>query len=138
MAAAAAAASDFAAGSLALDALDLGDWSPHAVVNFINSLPAELSPAQLTALDEAFAFSASANAEISRAWFIQVAQRRYEPAYAAMQAHLGRHGRMKLIVPVYAALDQNGVDGELARELFQANKSRYHPIAVDAVQSVLP
>ena len=138
LAAAAAAASDFAAGNLALHALDLGDWSPHAVVNFINSLPAELSPAQLTALDEAFAFSASANAEISRAWFIQVAQRRYEPAYAAMQAHLGRHGRMKLIVPVYAALDQNGVDGELARELFQANKSRYHPIAVDAVQSVLP
>ena len=77
----------------------VGDWSPQATVNFINHLPGALAPERLAAADEHFGFSASRNAEITRAWFIQVAKRRHLPAYPAMQDHLARHGRMRLITP---------------------------------------
>ncbi len=137
LAAAEEAAKAFASGALAAGDIDYADWSPHAVVHFINSLPADLAGDRLAAVDNAFGFSASRNAEIGRAWFIQVAQRRYQPAYGAMEEHLARHGRMKLIVPVYAALVANGADADLARKLFAENRNSYHPIAVQAIESAM-
>lgn len=125
------------AGEVTASAIDHDSWSPHAVVHFINSLPDDLDDAQLAAVDLAFGFSETRNAEIGRAWFIQVATRRYQPAYPAMEAHLARHGRMKLIVPVYAALVANGKDAGLAHQLFEANKGRYHPIAVQATTAAM-
>ncbi len=135
--AAAAAAGTFARGEQNLADLDTGAWSPQATVNFINHLPETLAPAQLAAADEHFGFSASRNAEISRAWFIQVAKRRFEPAYPAMKDHLARHGRMRLITPVYAGLVENGEDAALARTLFEERRGRYHPITVLAVEDAL-
>ncbi|KAA9129771.1 M1 family metallopeptidase [Marinihelvus fidelis] len=128
------AAQAFSAGEIAAFSIDHADWSPHAVVHFINSLPPSLDSEQLGQVGSAFGFSQSRNAEISRAWFIQVAQRRYQPAYGAMEEHLARYGRMKLIVPVYAALVANGEDAALAERLFKANRDSYHPIAVQAIE----
>ena len=107
------------------------------MVNFIESLPAELEPAALTELDDALKFSQSNNAEIARSWFIQVAQRRFEPAYPAMRDYLQRFGRTRLIEPVYKALVENGQDGELARQLFQQSLNNYHPLTRAAIEKVL-
>ncbi len=129
-----AAALGFASGETALADLDTGAWSPQATVNFIERLPAGLSTERLAAADEHFGFSASRNAEIARAWYIQVAKRRYLPAYPAMEDHLARHGRMKLIVPVYQALAENGEDTALSHRLFNERRGRYHPITVAAIE----
>lgn len=132
-----AAAAGFARGDTDLASLGTEDWSPQATVNFIEQLPKELPAERLSAADEHFGFSTSRNAEIARAWFIQVAQRRFQPAYPAMKDHLARHGRMKLIVPVYGALAKNGVDADLSRQLFEERRDRYHPITVSAVEQAL-
>lgn len=137
LAAAEQAAQAFAAGEVAAFSIDYAEWSPHSVVHFINSLPEGLDDEQLAAVDTAFGFSQSRNAEVTRAWFIQVAKRRYQPAYDAMEEHLARYGRMKLIVPVYAALVANGVDADLAQEWFDANRANYHPIAVQATEGAM-
>ena len=110
------------------------DWSPQATVHFINSLPTELTEAQMTELDESFGFSETRNAEISRVWFIQVATRRYLPAYGAMSAHLDHYGRIRLIQPVYQALAQNGSDATLAHGIFDAAKDKYHPLTVISIE----
>jgi hypothetical protein len=102
-------------------------------VHFINHLPPELTADRLAELDWALGLSASRNAEIARAWFIQVAERRYEPAYGALEEHLKRNGRTRLIEPVYAALVRNGADGALASRLFEEARGAYHPITVQAV-----
>jgi hypothetical protein len=135
---AASLAVQWAEGRASLESVPMADWSPHAVVNFINSLPDELSNEQLQELDAQLGFSASGNAEIGRSWFIQVAIRRFEPAYDAMQGFLLRHGRMRLVVPVYDQLVKNGQDQALAEEIFAEAKSGYHPITIMAAQSVLP
>jgi aminopeptidase N len=121
-------------GEVPVNQIPLSEWSPHAAVHFINNLPKELTLNQLSELDESFDFSQTRNAEIGRAWFIQVASRRHEPAYPALEAHLNRYGRTRLIYPVYMALDRNGTDAKLARELFNKARSNYHPLTVTAIE----
>lgn len=128
---------DWALGEITSNALPAGDWSPQGVVRFINTLPAELSEQQLAELDEALGLSASGNAEITRSWFIQVAKRRHQPAYAAMEAYLSRYGRTRLVEPVYQALVKNGQDQPLAQSLFAQNQAQYHPVTRDAIKKVL-
>jgi len=127
-------AAGWAAGKVSVKDIPLSSWSPHAAVYFINKLPAELTDAQLGELDANFGFSQSRNAEIARAWFIQVATRRYLPAYAAMKEHLNRYGRTRLIYPVYLALAKNGKDAALAEELFTTARNKYHPLTVAAIE----
>jgi aminopeptidase N len=127
-------AGSWAAGEVPVAEIPLSSWSPQATVHFINSLPPNLSEAQLSELDRTFAFSQTRNAEIGRAWFIQVAARRHLPAYEAMEAHLIRYGRTRLIYPVYLALAENGEDAELSRKVFDGARSKYHPLTVMAIE----
>jgi hypothetical protein len=134
---AAAQARAWAAGELAVDELSTSGWSPQAMVYFISALPGGLEPGRLEELDQALGLSRSTNSEVARAWFIEVAARRYLPAYPEMREYLGRWGRIRLIRPVYEALAENGEDLELAREIFAAARGIYHPLTVSAIQPLL-
>lgn len=127
-------ANKWAMGEIAASEIPLSQWSPHAAVHFINNLPINLAEDQLSELDESFGFSESRNAEIGRAWFIQVAIRRHVPAYEAMEAHLNRYGRTRLVEPVFMALVKNGEDRELSLELFAGARSKYHPLTIAAIE----
>jgi leukotriene-A4 hydrolase len=128
-------AGSWSAGEVTVGKIPMSDWSPHAAVHFINNLPVNLTEAQLAELDNSFGFSTTRNAEISRAWFIQVAKRRYLPAYEAMEAHLNHYGRTRLIKPVYVELAKNGDDKELARQMFEKAKTSYHPLTITSIES---
>ena len=130
-------AKSWAIGELAVEDISWDYFSPQAAVYFINNLPVDLSDEQLGELDSSFGFSQSLNAEIARAWFIQVATRRYQPAYPGMRAYLNRYGRTRLVKPVYEALVANGQDGALSRELFTAASVKYHPLTKRAIESAL-
>jgi len=117
--------------------VDTDGWSPQALIHLINNLAEDLPQDRLAELDSALGLSATTNAEIGRTWFIQVAKRRYEPAYAPLAGYLERHGRIRLIAPVYRALVENGEDLDLAREIFDAAVSRYHPLTVGAISRSL-
>ena len=134
---AAADARAWASGELPVDKLSTRARSPQATVYFIKSLPAGLPQDRLTQLDRALGLSATRNAEIARAWFIEVAKRRHLPAYAEMRTHLGRFGRTRLIEPVYRALVTNGQDAGLAAEIFDQERSAYHPLTVAAIEPLL-
>ena len=123
-----AAAQAWSNGDRSLADIATDEWSPQARIHFINSLPADLSLEKIGELDAGWQLSDSSNAEIGRTWFIQVATRRYNPAYEEMEAYLGRHGRGRLIAPIYLALAGNGEDLELARTIFERTRSTYHPL----------
>jgi hypothetical protein len=127
----------WAMGEVSLDDIPLQAWSPQALIHFINSLPEELSQEQLAALDAGLGLSRTANAEIARSWFIQVAKRRYEPAYPDLKAYVNRYGRMRLISPVYGALAANGHDRALAESMFAGARSAYHPITIANIERTL-
>ncbi len=134
---AAALAITWSQGEVSTDDIPLAQWSPQGAVHFINSLPASLSEEQLIELDNAFGFSGTRNAEIGRTWFIQVAQRQHRPAYDALEQHLNRYGRTRLVEPVYRALAENGSDLALAEEMFANARAAYHPITIARVELVL-
>ena len=135
---AAAMAAVWSQGERAVDDLPAEEWSPQAMVAFINALPADLQEVQLRALDESLGLSNSGNAEIARAWFIQVATRKYQAAYDEMRSYLNRYGRTRLVKPVYQALVDNGEEGALAQELFEEARVNYHPLTVAAISPLLP
>ena len=132
-----ALATAWASGETDLSEISTDGWSPQATVHFINSLPAEIAGDRLRQLDEALGFSATRNAEIGRTWFIQVAHRRHTDAYEALRQYLQRHGRGRLIQPVYLELAQNGSDLELAREIFASARKTYHPLINASIARVL-
>jgi aminopeptidase N len=121
----------WAAGELDLGEVPVAEWSPQALIHFINSVPRDIGNDRLGELDAAFGLSETRNAEIARTWFIQVANRRYITAYPQLEAHLARHGRGRLIAPVFAALVNNGVDKARAQAIFERVRGNYHPL-VDA------
>lgn len=130
---AASMAAGWAMGEIPAERLPRDRWSPQAVVYFIKALPEELEESQLRELDDTLGLSTSRNAEIARAWFIQVAQRRHQPAYDEMHEYLGRYGRTRLIEPVYAALVNNGRDRDLAERIFDEFSASYHPLTIEAI-----
>jgi aminopeptidase N len=133
---AAAMAAAWSAGELQTTDLPAGAWSPQATVRFVDSLAPGLGDEMLAELDATLALSDSGNAEIARAWFTQVAQRQFRPAYVKMQAFLSRSGRIYLIRPVYQALVANGRDAQLAAQLFEQARSNYHPLTTAAIETL--
>ncbi len=128
------------AAALAIDEVDLDDipvdeWSPQALIHFINSLPDDLDTARLKTLDEYLDLSNTSNAEIGRTWFIQVATRRYEAAYPQLEAYLNRYGRTRLLSSIYRALAENGQDVELAKSMFAKARHAYHPLTVNSIEA---
>ncbi|MDH3577568.1 MAG: M1 family metallopeptidase [Gammaproteobacteria bacterium] len=132
-----ALATGWAEGKIDVSQIPITSWSPQATVHFINSLPAELTNEQLAKLDEGLGLSDTRNAEIGRTWFIQVAKRRFTPAYEKLERHLNRFGRGRLIFPVYLALAENGTDLELARSMFATARGAYHPLTEAGIARVL-
>jgi len=137
LAAAKEAAIAWSRGDYASAEIPSANWSPHATVHFINSLADDLSTDRLAELDAALGFSDTRNAEIGRAWFIQVAERRHTVAYGQLEKHLNRHGRGRLIFPVYRALVENSEDAELARTMFETARGAYHPLVDAGIAKVL-
>jgi aminopeptidase N len=131
-----AIAAQWSSGERDLSEVPINTWSPQGMVAFINALPAGLSDNQLNELDLSLGLSATGNAEIARAWFIQVASRKYRPAYNDMSAYLARFGRIRLIKPVYDALISNGEDRTLARAIFEKTRAVYHPLTIAAISSL--
>jgi leukotriene-A4 hydrolase len=130
-------AAAWAIGEAALQDIPVAQWSPQALIHFINSLPADLSHDKLMSLDTGLGLSDTRNAEIARTWFIQVATRRFEPAYTKLEEHLNRHGRARLVTSIYGALATNGHDAELANSMFEQARSAYHPLTNSYIERAL-
>ena len=124
-------------GEASLKDIPVDRWSPQALIHFINSLPADLEEEKMQALDASFGLSDTQNAEIARTWFIQVAERRYIPAYTRLEEYLNRYGRARLVAPIFGALVANGQDAALARSMFAKARDAYHPITNGYVERVL-
>lgn len=130
-----AAASRWLKGEIAAKDLPTGAWTTQEWLRFINTLPAEVSVAQLDALDSAFNLSAAGNAEIASAWYLKAVRAGYEPAMPQLKAFLERVGRGKFIYRLYETLDGAG-RGDFAREVYAAARPGYHPIAQRRIDEI--
>jgi leukotriene-A4 hydrolase len=110
-------------------------WGPSLWQIYLPRLPRVLPHADLAWLDESFGLNDTGNAEILCSWLEIAAASAYEPSYLRLREFLGRVGRMKYLKPLYKALNQGNPD--LAREIFEASKAGYHPIARGGLEALL-
>ncbi|MDH3932788.1 MAG: M1 family metallopeptidase, partial [Chromatiales bacterium] len=124
-------------GEAAARELDTDGWTVHEWRFFIDTLPVELTPAQLAELDEAFALTATGNAEIGLAWYKVAIRNDYRPAYPAIEQYLTAIGRRKLIRPLYIALMKTDDGAEFARRVYLQARPGYHPIATASIDPIV-
>ena len=73
------------------------------------------------------------NPEVLAVWLeIMVATQNHNSVQEEVKKFLKRYGRMKYIIPIYAAYYR--ADKKRARELFDELKKHYHPIAIERIE----
>ncbi len=117
--------------------IDSAKWSTQEWVHFLEGMPQTLSAEQMGALDAAYHFTGTANAEIAQRWYPLTVRSGYAKARPAMAEFLSRIGRRKLIMPTYTALAATPEGKEFAQQVLEKARAGYHPITVAAVEQVL-
>jgi leukotriene-A4 hydrolase len=130
------AAAEAAARTGSLD-LVRKDWVTAEWLDFLNSLPKQITREQLAELDRRFGFSKSGNSEIRFAWLMHVVRNTYEPAFPSLEEFLTRQGRRKFLRPLYQAMEDNPRTRELARKIYEKARPTYHPISVATIDAIL-
>lgn len=113
------------------------NWTTHEWLYFLNTLPAQLSAAQLEELDNTFVLTQSGNAEIAHAWLLIAIHNHYQPAYDRLEDYLIRIGRRKLIVPLYVALMQTEDGTAFAHRVYAKARPGYHPLAQGTLDGIV-
>ncbi|MGI4761807.1 MAG: M1 family metallopeptidase [Janthinobacterium lividum] len=111
------------------------EWSSHEWVHFLQGLPPTLAAADLGALDAAFQFTGSGNAEILAAWFPLALRAGYAAADAALENFLRHVGRRKFLVPLYRAL--LAAPGGRAQAIYKEARPNYHSVATGTLDALL-
>lgn len=126
----------FAAGTPPAS-LDTGDWTTHEWLHFIRNLPAPLSRDRMAALDAAFKFTESGNAEILGIWFEQAIKNDYAAAYPAMERFLTSMGRRKFLTPLYSAMVKTPEGKKMALEIYRKARPGYHSVSRQTIDGIV-
>jgi leukotriene-A4 hydrolase len=113
------------------------EWSSHEWVHFLQGLSPTLPMAELAALEAAFGFTASGNAELVAAWFPLALRAGYAPADAALTQFLLHVGRRKFLVPLYRALLATPNGQARAQEIYRQARPNYHSVATSTLDALL-
>ncbi len=114
-----------------------GKWSTQEWVHFLEGMPDTLTADQATAVDKNYHFSGTPNGEIAMRWYPLAVRSGYTAARPGMESFLARIGRMKLIMPTYAALAKTQEGLAFAKDVFAKAKPGYHPITARAVDDLI-
>ncbi|HEY7377563.1 MAG TPA: M1 family metallopeptidase [Steroidobacteraceae bacterium] len=112
-------------------------WSTYEWLHFLDNMPARLSTAQLTELDQTFRLTQAGNAEIAHSWFMNVIRNRYTPALPRLDQYLVMIGRQKLIKPLYEELMKSDWGRAQAQRVYAQARPGYHPITVKAIDEIV-
>ncbi|WP_400190644.1 M1 family metallopeptidase [Hymenobacter sp. B81] len=118
-------------------ALDTQGWSSHEWVHFLHGLPEHITAEQLGALDAAFGFTQSGNAEILSAWFPLTIRAGYRAADEPLHRFLTGVGRRKFLSPLYKALLAAPDGAERARSIYAQARPNYHSVATSTFDALL-
>jgi len=113
------------------------EWTTQEWVHFVEGMPATLTAAQIKALDAAYGFTGTPNAEIAQRWYPLTIRSGYAGARPAIAEFLSQIGRRKLVMPIYRALAQTPDGLGFARQVFAKARPGLHPITVGSVDSAL-
>ncbi len=112
-------------------------WSTHEWIHFLRHLPKTLSREQMAELDAAFKFTESGNSEILHEWLLNAIDKKYEPAYDALEKFLLRQGRRKFLKPLYQKLAESPEGMERAKRIYEKARPTYHAVSYRTIDQIL-
>lgn len=121
----------------AIDTAQTNTWSTHEWLHFIKNLPQQLSPAQLSALDKAYGFTASGNAEITAAWLPVAIRNQYTAVDTKLETFLINTGRRKFLSPLYQELMKTPEGKAKAKAIYAKARPNYHFVATATFDKLL-
>ena len=117
--------------------LNTKKWSSHEWLQFIRHLPVDMTPTQMSELDEAFDFTDSGNCEILAAWFEHVIKHHYKHGYASLEKFMVTVGRRKFIVPLYKLLVVTPEGKKMAQDIYKKARPNYHTVATSTIDEIV-
>lgn len=117
--------------------LDTTNWTTHEWLHFLRGLPADLSSAQITALDNQFHFTDSGNSEILDVWFVLAVRHHYKPAYANMEDFLIHTGRRKFLTPLYGEMLKTPEGTQMAKSIYAKARPNYHYVSTNTLDAMM-
>lgn len=117
--------------------VDVTQWSIHERLYFLNTLPKDLTGAQLERLDSEFYLTNTQNNEVLATWLPIAIQNEYEPAYPRVEQMLTGMGRMKYLRPIYQALLETEEGRVRALAIYEQAKPGYHLTTQAGVEAML-
>src|SRR5262245_163963 len=92
------------------------NWGTMQRQRYLQTLPRQLTRAQLDALEHAYSLNHLGNSEVLFDWLMLAVRHGYEPAGDSIQVFITGQGRGKFVRPIYRALMDQGAWGQaLAR-----------------------
>lgn len=125
------------AGTQPLKEIDTKGWSTLEWLQFLRSLPEDLSAERVAQLDGAFHLTETGNAEIATAWLLIATRAGYGAAMPRLEDFLTTVGRRKFLMPLYTELIRTPAGRARAVEVFAKARTGYHPLAVESVSRLL-
>mgnify|MGYP000865081522 CR=1 FL=1 len=121
-----------------LDTVLLHQWSTYEWLHFLRQLKPNVQYDEMAYLDSLFHLTQKANAEVATVWFVLSVKAQYKPAFDKMHQFLNTVGRMKFLEPIYEAMSQSAIMKSKVWEIYNSNKSQYHPLTQKSVERFLP
>lgn len=112
-------------------------WSTFEWMHFLRHLPAGLDAERMAALDDAFHFTRSGNAEVLAAWLEQTIRNDYAPADERLAAFLTTVGRRKFLIPLYGELVSTEKGRAMAMRIYSNARRNYHSVSVRTIDDLL-
>ncbi|MEN2414024.1 hydrolase/aminopeptidase [Flavobacterium mesophilum] len=105
--------------------------------HFIDHLPADITVAEMDAIDKEFNFTKGGNFIIKRQWFVQALRHQYKPAYPAIEQFLIGISRTGSVMMLYKEMVKTPEGKVWAKQVFEKAKSGYHATTIQAVEGIL-
>jgi len=105
--------------------------------HFIDHLPADITVAEMDAIDKEFNFTKGGNFIIKRQWFVQALRHQYTPAYPAIEQFLIGISRTGSVMMLYKEMVKTPEGKVWAKQVFEKAKSGYHATTIQAVEGIL-
>ncbi|AWI26313.1 hydrolase/aminopeptidase [Flavobacterium pallidum] len=105
--------------------------------HFIDYLPADLTQAEIQAIDKEFNFTKGGNFIIKRQWFVQLIRHQYKTAYPDIEAFVIATSRTGSLMTLYKEMIKTPEGKAWAKSIFGKAKPGYHLTTVEAIENIL-
>jgi len=113
------------------------EWVTQEWLHWLRAMPENITAAELSALDQQWAFTENGNSEIGAQWLAMAIRAGYSPAWPRLEEFLIGVGRRKFVKPLFEALVRTPEGKARARAIYAKARSGYHPITQATVDAIL-